>query len=91
MANVQDVVRVEEYMTLSRGLRDAVRRMHEHIGELKALGSCEDAIESVRFLESMQLEDMEKGTCLLLMMKETHLKISEKARFILKIMCDVVA
>ncbi|GJS29397.1 hypothetical protein Tco_0490017 [Tanacetum coccineum] len=60
--------------------------MHERIGELKALGSCEDVIESVRVLERMQLEDMEKGTRLLLMMKETHLKISENARFILKIM-----
>ncbi|GJY90969.1 hypothetical protein Tco_0506165 [Tanacetum coccineum] len=86
-----DFVRVGEYRTLSHGLRDAVRRRHEHIGELKALGSCEDDVESVRFFEHMQLEDMEKGTRLLLMMKETQIKIDEKARFILKLRGDVVA
>ncbi|GKF24760.1 hypothetical protein Tco_0077082 [Tanacetum coccineum] len=88
---LEDVAKVGEYRTLSRGLRDAVRKKHERIGELKALGSCEDDIETVRFLESMQLEDMKKGTRLLLMMKETQIKIGEKARFILNLRGGVVA
>nr|GEU84164.1 hypothetical protein [Tanacetum cinerariifolium] len=39
----------------------------------------------LRFWERMQLEDVEKGTCALLMMKETEVKIGEKANYILNI------
>ncbi|GJV36408.1 hypothetical protein Tco_1408885 [Tanacetum coccineum] len=42
------------------------------------------------FWERMQLEDVEKGTRALLMMKETKLKIGEKARFILNLRRRVV-
>nr|GEW00877.1 hypothetical protein [Tanacetum cinerariifolium] len=52
-------------------LMEAVRRRRAYIGKIKAIGICEDGVESVRFLELLQLKDMEKCTRLLLMMKET--------------------
>ncbi|GJX17038.1 hypothetical protein Tco_0217870 [Tanacetum coccineum] len=47
--------------------------------------NCEDAAATIRFWERMQLEDVEKGTRALLMMKETEVKISEKASYILNL------
>ncbi|GJR88023.1 hypothetical protein Tco_0212034 [Tanacetum coccineum] len=43
---LEDVARVGEYRILSCGLRDVVRKRHERIGQLKALGSCEDDIKT---------------------------------------------
>ncbi|GKC93223.1 hypothetical protein Tco_1158665, partial [Tanacetum coccineum] len=51
----------------------------------KALGDCGDSNESLGLLEHLQMECMEKGVPLRLMMKETQLKISEKSSFILKL------
>nr|GEY54149.1 membrane protein of ER body-like protein [Tanacetum cinerariifolium] len=56
----------------------------ERITGLEALGNCEDAARTVRFWERMQLDDVEKGTRALLMMKETEAKIGEKARAIVE-------
>ncbi|GKA28961.1 hypothetical protein Tco_0715206, partial [Tanacetum coccineum] len=47
--------------------------------------NCQDAASTIRFWERMQLEDVEKGTRALLMMKETQTKIGEKASFILNL------
>ncbi|GKG44920.1 hypothetical protein Tco_0494998, partial [Tanacetum coccineum] len=50
---------------------------------LALLRNCQDTAATIRFWERMQLEDVEKGTHALLMMKETEAKIGEKSRFIL--------
>ncbi|GKA18866.1 hypothetical protein Tco_0698781 [Tanacetum coccineum] len=49
---VEDVRRVGEYRRMSRELRESVRRRHDYIGELKALGVVKMALR-VRFLERM--------------------------------------
>ncbi|GKA72000.1 hypothetical protein Tco_0778216 [Tanacetum coccineum] len=61
----------------------------EGIRKLKALGDCGDGNECLEFLERLQLECMEKGIRLRLMMKETQLKLSEKSSFILKLRGDM--
>ncbi|GKD17906.1 hypothetical protein Tco_1207064, partial [Tanacetum coccineum] len=56
----EDVARIREYRGVACGLKIAMRRREECIGELKALGDCEGAAETVRFMEGMQQDDMEK-------------------------------
>ncbi|GJZ41597.1 hypothetical protein Tco_0588483 [Tanacetum coccineum] len=53
--------------------------------ELKALGDCEGVIETVRFMEGLQQDDMEKRDRSLLLMREMEVKAREKSRFILKL------
>ncbi|GJW15567.1 hypothetical protein Tco_0019700 [Tanacetum coccineum] len=43
----EDVARVREYKAKACGLKVAMRRREEYIGELKALGDCEDVVETV--------------------------------------------
>nr|GEW42498.1 hypothetical protein [Tanacetum cinerariifolium] len=62
-----------------------VRRLSASIAELRALGDCEDGYKSVRLLERLRLENMEKGIHLRLMMKEMQLKIAKKKNFMLKL------
>ncbi|GJX74003.1 hypothetical protein Tco_0312598 [Tanacetum coccineum] len=45
--------------------------------------------EDLKFMERMHLEDMEKGTHLLLMMKETEMKIGEKIAYVSSLGDDV--
>nr|GEZ56860.1 hypothetical protein [Tanacetum cinerariifolium] len=75
----EDLARLRVYRSLANGLMVAVRRRRHRIAGLEALGNCEDAARTVRFWEQMQLDDVEKGTRALLMMKETEAKIGEKA------------
>nr|GEV25546.1 hypothetical protein [Tanacetum cinerariifolium] len=76
----EDIARVRVYRAIANGLRITVRRRRECICRLEALGNCQDAIDTIRFWERMQLDDVEKGTRALLMMRETESKIREKAR-----------
>nr|GEU58849.1 hypothetical protein [Tanacetum cinerariifolium] len=57
----KDVRKVGEYRKMSRELEESVRRLNVFIAELRALGNYGDDYESLRFLERMQLESMEKG------------------------------
>nr|GFC02058.1 hypothetical protein [Tanacetum cinerariifolium] len=41
----EDVARVKEYKGVAYGLKIAMQRREEYIGELKALGDCEVAVE----------------------------------------------
>nr|GEU50165.1 hypothetical protein [Tanacetum cinerariifolium] len=66
-------------------LNIAMWRREQCIRELKALGDCEGAIETVRFMEGLQQDDMEKRDRLLLLMREMEVKAREKSRFILKL------
>ncbi|GJW72696.1 hypothetical protein Tco_0129613, partial [Tanacetum coccineum] len=76
----KDLARVREYRAIACGLRITVRRRCKRIRRLEALGNCQDAIDTIRFWERMQLDDLEKGTRALLMMNEIEAKIHEKAR-----------
>ncbi|GKG49830.1 hypothetical protein Tco_0518604, partial [Tanacetum coccineum] len=58
--------------------------------QLELLRNCQDAAATIRFWERMQLKDVEKGTRALLMMKETKVKIGEKASYILNLRRGVV-
>nr|GEW22810.1 hypothetical protein [Tanacetum cinerariifolium] len=67
------------------GLKIVVRRREDYIGELKALGDCEGATETMRFMEEMQQGDMNKYDRLLLLINEIEAKAREKSRFILNL------
>ncbi|GJT86897.1 hypothetical protein Tco_1068614 [Tanacetum coccineum] len=71
-------------------LKESVRRRNGYIGALKAILRDGDSIENLKFMERMRLEDMEKGTRFLLMMKETNLKIHEKFDFVSLLGDDVI-
>ncbi|GJQ90939.1 hypothetical protein Tco_0002078 [Tanacetum coccineum] len=71
-----DVGKVGEYRRMSRELRESVRRPSACIAELRALGDCGDGYETVRLLEHLRLENMEKNIHLRLMMKETQMMFS---------------
>nr|GEW73278.1 hypothetical protein [Tanacetum cinerariifolium] len=75
---MEDALRVEDYRRMSRQLKESIRRKCGYIGALKAGPRNVVSNERLRFLERMRLEDMEKGTRLLLMKKETEMKIDEK-------------
>nr|GEX29188.1 hypothetical protein [Tanacetum cinerariifolium] len=77
-----DLGTLREYQSIARGLRVSVRRRRDRIRQLALLMNCQDA---AAFWERMQLEDVEKGTHALQMMKETQTKIDEKASFILNL------
>nr|GEW80833.1 hypothetical protein [Tanacetum cinerariifolium]GEX35172.1 hypothetical protein [Tanacetum cinerariifolium] len=79
---VDDLGTLREYQSIARGLRVSVRRRRDRIRQLALLRNCQDA---AAFWERMQLEDVEKGTYALRMMKETQTKIDEKASFILNL------
>ncbi|GJY54847.1 hypothetical protein Tco_0446511 [Tanacetum coccineum] len=85
----EDLARLGEYRSIANGLRVVVRRRRHRITQLEALRNCREARDTINFWERMQLEDVEKGTRALLMMRETKSKIGEKARFILNLR-DVV-
>ncbi|GKC63682.1 hypothetical protein Tco_1096280 [Tanacetum coccineum] len=86
----EDVARVREYRGVACGLKITMRRREEYIGELKALGDCEGAVETVRFMEGLQVDDMDRYDRSLLLMKEMEVKAREKSRFILKLSGYVV-
>ncbi|GKB79015.1 hypothetical protein Tco_0945910 [Tanacetum coccineum] len=72
-----------------RLLRNFNQEIREDIARLSYWNSRKVA-DIIRFWERMQLEDVEKGTCALLMMRETEAKIGEKGRFILNLRGVVV-
>ncbi|GKD74401.1 hypothetical protein Tco_1332683 [Tanacetum coccineum] len=80
---MKDALRVKDYKRMACQLKESVRRRSGYIGALKARSSGVDSVENLKFMKCMRLEDMEKGTCLLLMMKETEMKIDEKISFVM--------
>nr|GEX33271.1 reverse transcriptase domain-containing protein [Tanacetum cinerariifolium] len=76
----EDVARIRECRGVACGLKIVLRRREECIGELKVLGDCEGAAETVRFMEGMQLDDMNKCDHLLLLINEMEAKAREKSR-----------
>ncbi|GKB89986.1 hypothetical protein Tco_0962258 [Tanacetum coccineum] len=66
--------------SVNSGVANSVSGRRERIRRLEALGNCQDAIDTIMFWERMQLDDVEKRTHALLMMRVTEAKIHEKAR-----------
>ncbi|GKE22913.1 hypothetical protein Tco_1434425 [Tanacetum coccineum] len=58
--------------------------------ELRMSKSYDDALGTIKMMRRMQLDDMEKASRLLLMARETQLKLYEKTRFIVKMRRHVV-
>ncbi|GJY52965.1 hypothetical protein Tco_0444629 [Tanacetum coccineum] len=67
------------------GLRICMRRREVCIEELKALGDHEGVVETVRFMEGLQEDDMDRCNYTLALMREVEVKAHEKSRFILKL------
>ncbi|GJU95020.1 hypothetical protein Tco_1319776 [Tanacetum coccineum] len=80
-----DVVVIREYRGIACGLRICMRRRKECIRELKALGDREGVAETVRFMEGLQADDMDRCNHTLALMTEVEVKAREKSRFILKL------
>ncbi|GJX57129.1 hypothetical protein Tco_0287026 [Tanacetum coccineum] len=68
----EDVARIRECRGVACGLKIVMRRREECIRELKALDDCEGAAETIRFMEEMQLDAMNKYDRLLLLINETE-------------------
>ncbi|GKC40824.1 hypothetical protein Tco_1053208 [Tanacetum coccineum] len=86
---MEDALRVEDFKRMAHQLKNNVRRRSGYIGALKAHSSGVGSNEDLKFMERMRLEDMEKGTHLLLMMKETEMKIGEKIAYVSSLGDDV--
>ncbi|GKA36533.1 hypothetical protein Tco_0723024 [Tanacetum coccineum] len=86
---MEDALRVEDFKRMAHQLKNNVRRRSGYIGALKARSSGVGSNEDLKFMERMRLEDMEKGTHLLLMMKETEMKIGEKIAYVSSLGDDV--
>nr|GFA16956.1 hypothetical protein [Tanacetum cinerariifolium] len=78
----EDLARVREYKGVVFGLNIAMRRKEECIGELKALGDRKDVIKTMRFIERLQQNDMEKLDRSLLLMRVIEVKTREKSRYL---------
>ncbi|GJV74249.1 hypothetical protein Tco_1494244 [Tanacetum coccineum] len=71
----KDLARLREYRSIANGLRVVVRRRRHRITQLESLRNYREACDNINFWERMQLEDVDKGTRALLMMRETESKI----------------
>ncbi|GJS13658.1 hypothetical protein Tco_0408130 [Tanacetum coccineum] len=86
---MEDRARLNVYWNVASQLTASVRRKGRYINELRRRGGPKNA-ESFRFLERMRLKDMEKVTRLLLMLKETEMKMKEKGCFVSQLKDGVV-
>nr|GEY02302.1 hypothetical protein [Tanacetum cinerariifolium] len=68
---MEDALKDEDYKRMACQLKESVMRRNEYISALKACPRGGNSVENLRFMKCMHLEDLEKGTRLLLMMKET--------------------
>ncbi|GKC00292.1 hypothetical protein Tco_0986428 [Tanacetum coccineum] len=73
-----------EELALSSELKAVVRRMDGYIAKLRLYKSCDDTLGTIEMLSRMQLDDMEKAARLLLMARETQVKLDEKTGFIMR-------
>ncbi|GKE26645.1 hypothetical protein Tco_1442029 [Tanacetum coccineum] len=80
----EDSHKVQEFRRLSSELREVVRMRDRYINELKLSNSCDEILESIEIMRRMQLDDIEKASRLLLMARETQLKMHVKKTFIIK-------
>ncbi|GKC57800.1 hypothetical protein Tco_1085398, partial [Tanacetum coccineum] len=74
----EDVNKIMDFRRLSSELRAAVRKRDGYIAELRLYKSCDDTLGTIEMLRRMQLDDMEKAGRMLLMARETQMKVNEK-------------
>nr|GFA35349.1 hypothetical protein [Tanacetum cinerariifolium] len=80
----EDAGKIRDFRRLSSKLGKAVRRRDGYVVELRASRSCDDPIGNIKMLSHMQLNDMEKAARLLLMVRDTQIKMDEKTSFIMR-------
>ncbi|GJV23151.1 hypothetical protein Tco_1375846 [Tanacetum coccineum] len=80
-----DVAVIREYRGIACGLRISMRKREECIEELKALGDRQGVAETVRFMEALQADEMDRCNRTLSLMREVEVKAYKKSRFILKL------
>nr|GEU53270.1 ribonuclease H-like domain-containing protein [Tanacetum cinerariifolium] len=73
-----DVAVIKEYRAIACGLRIGMRKREECMGELKALGDREGVAETVRFMEGLQADDMDRCNRTLSLMREVEVKERKK-------------
>ncbi|GJZ46145.1 hypothetical protein Tco_0593741 [Tanacetum coccineum] len=66
----EDKEKMENYRHLSGDLRNGVRMRDRYIRELRTSHMFDEVVESIQILKQMQVDDMEKASCLLLMARE---------------------
>ncbi|GJX46397.1 hypothetical protein Tco_0271587 [Tanacetum coccineum] len=86
----EDVAKIMDFRRLSKELRAVVRRRDGSIAELGVYRSCDDTLGTIEMLSRMQLDDMEKDARLLLMARETQIKVDENTGFIMRMRNHVV-
>nr|GEY88089.1 reverse transcriptase domain-containing protein [Tanacetum cinerariifolium] len=75
-----DVAVIRDYRGIACGLRISIRKREECIEELKALGDRQGVAESVRFMEGLQADEMDRCSRTLSFMREVEVKACEKSR-----------
>nr|GEU36214.1 hypothetical protein [Tanacetum cinerariifolium] len=73
-----DVAIIGEYRGIACGLRIGMRKREECIRDLKALGDREGVVETVRFMEGLQSDDMDRCNRTLSLLREVEVKTREK-------------
>nr|GEU57163.1 hypothetical protein [Tanacetum cinerariifolium] len=86
----EDAEKIMDFRGLSSELRATIRRRDGYIVELSLYKSCDDTLGTIEMLSCMQLDDMEKAARLLLMTRETKIKMDEKTGFIMRMRNRVV-
>ncbi|GJR18992.1 hypothetical protein Tco_0967519 [Tanacetum coccineum] len=84
----EDSQKLQDYRRLSSELREGVRMRDRYISEIQMSYSSDEVLESIEIMRSMQLDDMEKASRLLLMAREIQTKVHEKNNFIVRLRLD---
>ncbi|GKD04701.1 hypothetical protein Tco_1179675 [Tanacetum coccineum] len=74
-----DVAVIREYRGIACGLRISMRKREECIKELKALGDRQGVAETVRFMEGLQADEMDRCNRTLSLIREMEVKAREKS------------
>nr|GEV89584.1 hypothetical protein [Tanacetum cinerariifolium] len=86
----EEAKKITDFSRLSSEIKAVVRRMDGYIAELRLYKSCDDTLGTIEMLSRMQLDNMEKAARLLLMARETRVKVDENTGFIMRMRNRVV-
>ncbi|GKD98466.1 hypothetical protein Tco_1382363 [Tanacetum coccineum] len=78
---VEDSQRMHEYHRLSDELTEGVKMRDKYMNELRMLVNYDEILDSIEIMRRMQVDDMEKASCLLVMAREIQIKVLEKKPF----------
>ncbi|GKA42123.1 hypothetical protein Tco_0734783 [Tanacetum coccineum] len=76
---------MHDYRRLSDELTEGVNMRDEYMNELWMLVNYDEILDNIEIMRRMQVNDMEKASCLMVMAREIQIKVHEKNRFILKL------